>query len=353
MEEFYGKIIFDNDWDKKFKELNEKGINLQENNISIDSEADNQNYPGSESVLNKIEDIEKEVLDVKNGQKLAFSKKIVAGYDESIQSFSGLEGLGNLIAYSLLIIKDNFYIPIVYVEFNFFTRSQKYAEESKTIIRPEDSPNLETAIKKRYILTRNNFLLNQVEKIKSDDNSILFIDGPLIGGNLSHYTIDLDEKLRPEKIIPIYFVKNSNSNLVVDNYDVLKGKFNSDLDWAHKTLKMGERSSFFEYEDKKNQNYRKVFCYLKTTPSTVQRVEFSEETYKQNKDNIKNIMDLIYYFIVLQGSYVNPQVRPIAIAEMYARETLKKVRTTKFKELKITPTMNEIRFRRENLWKIE
>ncbi len=344
MDEFNGKLIFESDFNDKIDAIKKNNFKLSENPTKIDWNDNPQEYPEGESVLNKIEDIEKDHLDVKNGEKISFNKKTIAGYDESFEVLRTLEGLPNLTVHSLIIIKNNYYKPIAYVTFNFYTRSKKYAEENK---RFKYSENPEKDIKRDYVASTKYFLSKYVKE-DPDENPILFIDGPLIGGNLSYDTRKMNDELLNKNIIPIFFVKNSNSNLVVDHYEELKGKFNSDLDWAQKTLKMGERSSFFKYVDKNNKNFGKVFCYLKTTPLTVQRVEFDVRTYDHYKDSIKDIMDMIYYFIYLQGSYENPQVRPIAIAEMYAREILKKVKTIKFKELGITPTMNEIRFGREN-----
>ena len=56
-------------------------------------------------------------------------------------------------------------------------------------------------------------------------------------------------------------------------------------------------------------------------------------------------MDCISYFIIVQGDYVNPQIRPIAIAEKFARESLKLIDPYKYiKKVGVTATMNETRF---------
>ena len=62
-------------------------------------------------------------------------------------------------------------------------------------------------------------------------------------------------------------------------------------------------------------------------------------------NSIPKIMDLILYLLLLQGSNKNPQLRTIAIAEVYAREVLHFIDIYKyFKEAKISPTLNQIRF---------
>ena len=55
-------------------------------------------------------------------------------------------------------------------------------------------------------------------------------------------------------------------------------------------------------------------------------------------------MNMIYYLMLVQGNPMNPQVRPIAIAEIYARSTLTVLNFTKtMGQLGITPTMNQSR----------
>ena len=57
------------------------------------------------------------------------------------------------------------------------------------------------------------------------------------------------------------------------------------------------------------------------------------------------IMDLIYYLLLVQGDLRNPQVRPIAIAEKYARETIHLVDINKLtRDSGLIPTMNQERF---------
>jgi hypothetical protein len=140
-------------------------------------------------------------------------------------------------------------------------------------------------------------------------------------------------------------VKNSNSNLVTDNIRALTGKYNSDLHWAYHYLNPCQRTSFFTYRDKNNPDNAKVFCYIKIFDVSPQRVEFHVDTFRRYEHRIPELMELISYLIVVQGTTVNPQVRPIAIAEAYARETLKLVDIHRLmREAGIVPTMNEARF---------
>ena len=56
-------------------------------------------------------------------------------------------------------------------------------------------------------------------------------------------------------------------------------------------------------------------------------------------------MDVMNYLIIVQGYLKNPQIRPISIAEKYARETLSLIDPKKWlSKTVVTPTMNQIRF---------
>jgi len=54
---------------------------------------------------------------------------------------------------------------------------------------------------------------------------------------------------------------------------------------------------------------------------------------------------VIYYLFLLHGDYKNPQIRPVAVAEKYAREVLGLINPYAFmKSTGITPTINQTRF---------
>lgn len=75
-----------------------------------------------------------------------------------------------------------------------------------------------------------------------------------------------------------------------------------------------------------------------------QRIEIHPSTYEMYKKEVYTITDLIYYLILVQGVLKNPQVRPIAIAEKYAREVKKLYNINqilKFSQLE--PTINQAR----------
>ena len=60
---------------------------------------------------------------------------------------------------------------------------------------------------------------------------------------------------------------------------------------------------------------------------------------------MNDLMDMIYYLILAQGDYKNPQARSIAIAEKFARESLKLFNLRLLmKQIGLIATINESRF---------
>ncbi len=285
-----------------------------------------------------VEPIEKEAITSLNPKKEfnVLKDRKISAYDESKNKFAALEGTAYAVSHSLIILSEEDYVPSNFITFNFYTRSEELAKEGKSIKYCDDP---EAKSNEDYHIDRNEFLSKTVPS-----NSILFIDGPLIGGQATSYANKLNSALLKKNTIPIFFVKNSLSNLVVSKIPNLKNKYNSDLHWANNVLKIGERTCFFNYKDAYNPNNTKLFCYIKVYENTTQRVEMHPETYNNFKSMINELMNLIYYLMLVQGDVTNPQIRPIAIAEMYARATLRTVEFTKtMEQLGITPTMNQNR----------
>jgi len=101
----------------------------------------------------------------------------------------------------------------------------------------------------------------------------------------------------------------------------------------------------FKYTDDINPNLTKIFCYLKAFDASPHRLELDIDTYRKYVDNIDDVLGLAYYLLLAQGDLRNPQIRSIAIAEKYARETLRLINFTEMmRELGIMPTMNQERF---------
>lgn len=284
-----------------------------------------------------IDGISKRKLDPLHGQ--IFSTQVLfSGYDESKLQFNALEGYANISSHSILSVVEEQYHPISLITVYFYTRSKELTKVSDSI---RFSENPEADSNRDYAVDRNQFIVDHII-----ENSILFIDGPLIGGNLSSYSLRLISELHRKNIIPIFIVKNSDSNLITQNVEDIKTQFNSDLHWAYKYLSSGEMSNYFQYTDKSNPKNTKIFSYIKPYKRrSPQRIELHPETYSLYQNYLDDILDLVYYLTLVEGNINNPQIRPISIAEKYAREIIKTVNTrTFFRYTSLIPTMNQNRF---------
>jgi hypothetical protein len=302
-------------------------------NISLGS-PDGRHSAGSVSVL---EEFDKVALSGDQWRKSPLAKRSVAAYDESIIKYDCLEGASFFTAHSVVLLSETEYLPSLLLSLYFYTKAQAIADKCAYIKFALD-PELES--KRDYMLDKLAFLEENVPA-----GTLLLIDGPLIAGDVYTYMMRTLERFRKKDIIPVFFVKNSSSNLVTDNFPGLSGKYNSDMHWAYSLLKPGERTRFFKYVDPHNDVNQKAFCYLKALDVSPQRVEIHSPTFDLHADDISSLMSLIYYFIIAQGSTTNPQLRPIAIAEVYAREAL---RLADFRglagQMRVIPTMNQVRF---------
>ena len=74
--------------------------------------------------------------------------------------------------------------------------------EKNNLLEYSEDPSV--LLSKKYSADRKIFLTDNVQ-----NGSIIFIDGPLIGGNQTYYTIDMVKELNDMDITPIFFVKNS------------------------------------------------------------------------------------------------------------------------------------------------
>ncbi|MEQ9278092.1 MAG: DNA double-strand break repair nuclease NurA [Balneola sp.] len=262
---------------------------------------------------------------------------IISGYDESKLKYQTLQGSADFISHTLMVFAGKNYVPVSTLTFYFYTKSKELSDRFDTIQYSEDINSLANY---HYVTDRNKLL-----KEYSVKDSIVFIDGPLIGGNISSYNTALVDALHKKNVIPIFIVKNSDSSLITDNVNDLKFKYNSDLHWSYKFLNEGQRTNFFRYTDSVNPKNSKVYFYLKALNSSPQRIELHSSTFENLNGNIDFISDLIYYLQILNGDKSNPQIRPIYLAEKYCREVIKLSNTYKMiKESGLVPTMNQERF---------
>jgi len=329
------KLVLHPSFKKTINEIRKVNLTITQNPIQEKLNFENLTFP-SEGKIKLIEDLRSIKLNEKNGQKIG-KEYLLSGYDESKLKYFSLEGSAYFTAHSLVIASKQEYMPVNYLSFYFYTRSQKIKENSSYITHSEDHS---ADSNRDYAIDRSNFLNKWAV-----DNSVLFVDGPLIGGQITSYTLDLVEKVHKKGIIPIFFVKNSDSNLVTDNILELRNKFNSDMHWSYNQLKPGERTNFVMYADEHNPKNAKIFCYLKAFNLSPQRIELHIDTYTNYRNKIEDIMDMIYFLLLVHGDKKNPQIRPIAIAEKYARDILRMADTYNLiKTSGLIPTMNQERF---------
>ena len=330
------KLILDSSFEGTISDMNKKDIKVPKKPTDEKLDYYNYIYPPNGKLLTVIDDIKRIKLSSEQGEAIAQNRPIMA-YDESINKFSSLEGTAFLASHSLVVAGDRDFIPSNKITLYFYTQSKDIAKDTEHI---KYSTDPQSDSKEDFVKDKINFL-----KQNAADKCILLIDGPLIGGDWYIHMIDAIEKFLEKDIIPVFFVKNSNSNLVTDEIEELNKKYNSDMHWSYNYLNQGERTNFFKYADRKNKKNAKIFCYLKSFNVSPQRVEFHVDTFKKYQDQIPGIMDLIYYLILVQGDKKNPQVRPISIAEKYARATLDLFDLSKtMKQVGIVPTINQERF---------
>ncbi len=333
----FSRLIVDNDFDSTIDALRKIDVTLPEIGSAKKMDYNGYEFPADGELVTPISEITKISLKPEKGREFINRGALVAAYDESLFGFDSLEGSAFFFSHALVILGEKDYVPVTYLMFNFYTRSQEIVERSERIKFSSD-PSRDS--KKDCAVGRVEFLLSQ-----TPPNSVLLIDGPLIAGDAYTSVINAYERFGQENIMPVYFVKNSSSNMVTDNIDELRNKYHSDLHWAYNYLKPGERTSFFQYADRNNSVNSKVFCYLKAFNGSPQRVEMHSETYHKYQETTPEVMDMVQYLLICQGHAASPQVRPIAVAEAYAREVLKLVNVDKIiKNIGLIPTMNQNRF---------
>ncbi len=336
--ESYNKLLIHPQFEQTITDIYKLNIKLPKfssNEFWDTTESDFPSFLSSELLI--LEDLKAIKLDAERGQDFLHKGPSLSAYDESIQKFNALEGTAYITSHSLVLLGQTDYVPLNFITFYFYTRADEYTKKSILI---KKSDNAEVDSKKDYISDRTTFLVEN-----TPENSLLFIDGPLMGGQVIDQTVDMNIQLENRNILPIFIVKNSGSNMVTQKIKDLRGKFNSDLHWCHKFIPQGMRTNFFEFRDPTNKRHSKVFCYMKAYAGSPQRIEIYPNFYKRFEKKIDQIMDLVYYLLVLQGNKNDPQLRLISVAEKFARSTLKLFNLKKLmKEVGITATMNQERF---------
>ncbi|GAB1446818.1 hypothetical protein MASR2M41_26310 [Flammeovirgaceae bacterium] len=328
------KISIHPDFYKTVDELRDKNIFFG-NHTSSTGSMFSEIYAGGYK-LKRLEEIGFRNLNLSNGEELS-KKVLLAGYDETINKYRSLEGTSVLVVYVLTYLGGIDYYPTALVTLNFYTSAKDIIKNSTTLRYAE---KIESVINKDIAENKTEFICDTVQPF-----TVLLIDGPLIAGDYYTTMLDKIKTLHEQDILPVFIVKNSESTLVIDNIPGLRNKYNSDLHWAHRTLKPGQRSGLFLYSLEAGSTRNKAFCYFKSYDETPIRIEFHGSTIEKYSSQIDPVLDIIHYQIQLHGSLSNPQPRIIAIAEKYAREIAAYINfneLTKFSY--ITPIFNQIRF---------
>lgn len=336
-EPIFNRVILHPDFNRTIEELNKINITLPRALSPVDFDFRMHPFPPNGELVTNVEEIKPYQLDVKNGIDFFNSNYRFSAYDESINKVDTIEGSAFATCHSFISLTTKDYLPACQLTLYYYTRA---LEITKRFFKIKYSDNPDSSSKKDYYHDKIDFL-----KECTPSNTILFIDGPLVGGDYHEMIMDLYIELFKKNIIPVFFVKNSDSNLVVDHIRSIKDRFNSDLHWAYMFLKPGQRTNLFRYQDKHNAKIAKLFCYLKAFDNSPQRIEFFSRTLDEFPTIIDSILDSIYYLMLVQGDISNPQIRPIAIAEKFARETIKLINFNKImKDTHLIPTMNQERF---------
>ena len=327
------------------KVLSKLNIKIYEKEINVkigDLESINALSSSGDWKIKFLDEKDKYNLDAKEGIKYLEEHPLIAGYDESINKFTTLQGTAYLFSHTIIFMFNGEYIPQSLLALYFFTSIKDLVNlKSNTGIIVTE--NVSYMSKQVYVEDKVKFLENKVPP-----NTILFVDGPLIAGDWYPIVISaIKDYFTPRNIIPIFLVKNSRSKEIIESNPKLRSKYNSDMHWAYTILNKGQRTGYFIYRDVWNpQRNSKIFCYLKAFDSSPIRIEIHPITFrKYGRDVIDSILNLIYYLLLVNGDAKSPQIRIIAIAEKYARETIHLIDLESLiRSSGLMPTMNQERF---------
>ena len=338
---FKNEVLVGDGFYEFFSDIDKLKIKLPEGPEPVGYEIDIERINNDAKITRSEEEKDRYDLDIKNGCLLTNHENIlISAYDEAINRYSAIEGKATYVSHSLIYLYEGKYYPLNKLTTLFVTKSE---EISKTMTNAvfADKWDIDTTTNVKVSEQKRDFITKY-----SCDNSLLLIDGPFLAGDgMAVFRGIIKERFIDHGIVPIFVVKNSSAELVVESISALKGKFNSDLHWSKTILEEGQRTCFYRYTDKKIPDNTKMFCYMKFSKNASPiRIEIPTAIYYKYQPSINSYLDVIYYTLIEQGNFYNPQPRPIAIAEMFARETLNLYDFNKEMKLSnFTPTMNQNR----------
>ncbi|MBT5462068.1 MAG: DNA double-strand break repair nuclease NurA [Candidatus Marinimicrobia bacterium] len=331
-------LIVNPNWNKTIGELKKKRVLFISEPVEGKT---NISLPPDDG--KKIQILEKDSishdLNAHNGKDVALSYQLEA-YDESYYKYAALSGAAYFTCHTLVRLDSDDYVSMCELTANYITRSEEVVGDSEVFSLASADSSTGAKFNENYSEERKNFLKTNVS-----DNTILIIDGPLIGNQLSSRTIRLVKDLKERNVATFFVTKNSDSMLLSN--EIAPKKYHSDLDWASKNLPSGHRSSFIKYKDL-NAGHTEIFCYLKTYAyASPLRISFYPTIYNENKDLVKEVMDMLYFLILDDGNQNNPQVRLIRIAELFAKDIIKIANPDRQVRMSgLIPTVNQSRFGR-------
>lgn len=182
-------MLFHPSFAETIAELKKRKITLPSSPSDLELDFASYTYPQNGELVAGVEEFGKIQLDEEIGQDFCNNIPICA-YDESVNKFEGLEGTAYLTSHSMIIHGQSDFIPVNLLTFHFYTRSSVLSQGQKFIKYSED---IEVDSKKDYITDREKLLIENVP-----EKSVIFIDGPLIGSQMTRYTLDLNSLLLKE-----------------------------------------------------------------------------------------------------------------------------------------------------------
>lgn len=283
--------------------------------------------------LEKIYKVKNSYLKNNNGNN-GFRFSPVAAYDESILEIKLISGSIRCISHALTLNNGEKYLPTGYVTLKYFSSSKKQSEQNETTIYTED---LNREIQEHYNIEKSRFI-----KENAPPNSIIFIDGPMFSGLKTYFNFQLVDELFKEQSLPVFFVKNSESTILKENFSFAKD-YHNDLHWAHENLQPMSRSSFFKYKSKEGRAKCFFFLKLYSNRSPI-RIEVPLKLFK-GLEYPENLLDTIIYQYLAGGASNNLQPQIIKVTEQYAREIIKSTNVyNQLNKMGLIKTMNEQRF---------
>lgn len=330
------KMVVEDDFFITLEKLKQSKISLPETVSNISLDLHEFIFPPNGELVCNLNKLKTFKLNPTNNNS-SINKFKIFSYDETVKKYVTLQGSAYLTTHCIVKLGEIDYEPITLSKFYFYTRIKSLVNIDANI-KFSESPDADS--KKDYVKDKVDFLLKHVES-----DSILFIDGPLIGGDWYIYMIQAIKKFHKKNIIPIFMVKNSSSDLITKNIPKLKKEYNSDMHWSYDFLNVSERTNFFTYRDVHNNQNAKVFCYFKPFDCSPQRIEFHIDTYNRFKDEIDDYVNFIQYLMLVNGDEKSPQIRTIAIAESFARKVQNLFNLNKImRSTNFTSSMNQERF---------